>query len=530
MADRCMGAVLPDFGGFRRIVQAPGSVSIFYDTGQGQGCQRVIPMDGSPHLPPSIRQRFGDSRGRWEGNTLVVDVTNFSPKFAFPAARENLHLVERFRRVDAKTLEYSVTIEDPTVWTKPWTVKQEWSGRTSSNRIYYEPRCHEGNYGLPTLLLGARTEERAFAEGAVPIRRRRTRPPTLATKAASMRCKPDSGGAIGSWRQRGAVMGERFRGSTIAVAIVAPPRVTGAVSLSLTLTSTSGQAARPARARPTASPTSAASGRRQRSALGPAGARSAPRHASRSRASIRYEYARVPARRCSRWAPRPACPGRSASCRATARFRTSRKRPTIKQENAENWIDRDPELKCYLPGIPRAMYMPYPFQITQSTNKIHMPTRSRTPARTIHLDKVEGPPDDTCMGHSVGRWEGDTLVVDVTNFNGKNWFDRAGNFHSEALHLVERFTPISADAIRYEVTIEDPNVFTRPWTIAMPLYRRLEPNAQLLEYPCIEFVGGVHVRTSSQGAAGQALGGRDDDRRHHPQDSAGRPLHEWYRR
>src|SRR5207245_10511582 len=108
-------------------------------------------------------------------------------------------------------------------------------------------------------------------------------------------------------------------------------------------------------------------------------------------------------------------------------------------------------------------------------------------ARTIHLDKVEGPPDDTYMGHSVGRWEGDTLVVDVTNFNGKNWFDRAGNFHSDALHIVERLTPITPDAIRYEVTIEDPKVFTRPWKIAMPLNRRLEPNAQLLEYNCIEY-------------------------------------------
>ena len=160
----------------------------------------------------------------------------------------------------------------------------------------------------------------------------------------------------------------------------------------------------------------------------------------------------------------------------------------IKQENAANWIDRDPELKCYLPGIPRAMYMPYPFQIVQSTNKIQMAYAFTSTARTIHLDEVEGPPDDTFMGHSVGRWEGDTLVVDVTDFNGKNWFDRAGNFHSEALHLVERFTPISSDAIQYEVTIEDPNVFTRPWRISMPLYRRLEPNMQLMEYRCIEFV------------------------------------------
>ena len=169
MTERCMGAVLPDFGGYRRIVQSPGSVSIFYDTGQGQGWQRVIPVDGSPHLPSSIRQRFGDSRGRWDGDTLVVDVTNFSPKFSYQAARENLHLVERFRRVDANTIEYSVTIEDPTTWTKPWTVKQEMVRQDEqANRIYYEPRCHEGNYGLPTMLLGTRTEERAFAKGEGP--------------------------------------------------------------------------------------------------------------------------------------------------------------------------------------------------------------------------------------------------------------------------------------------------------------------------------------------------------------------------
>jgi len=159
----------------------------------------------------------------------------------------------------------------------------------------------------------------------------------------------------------------------------------------------------------------------------------------------------------------------------------------MKKENRANWIDRDPELKCYLPGIPRAMYMPYPFRIDQSTNKIQRAFTFANAARTIHLDKAEGPPDDTYMGHSVGHWEGDSLVVDVTGFNGKNWFDRAGNFHSASLHLVERFTPISPNAIRYEVTIEDPEVFTRPWRIAMPLYRRLEPNIQLIEYPCIEF-------------------------------------------
>src|SRR3989442_6659886 len=157
----------------------------------------------------------------------------------------------------------------------------------------------------------------------------------------------------------------------------------------------------------------------------------------------------------------------------------------IKRENAEHWIDRDPELKCYLPGIPRAMYMPYPFQIVQSTNKIQMAYEFTTTARTIHLDNVEGPPDDTYMGHSVGRWEGDTLVVDVTNFNDATWFDRAGKFHSDALHLVERLTPIGSDALRYDVTIVDPQVFTRSWRISVPLYRRLVPIIQLLDYRCI---------------------------------------------
>ena len=161
-----MAAVLPDFGGFRRIVQSPGSVSIFYDVGQGQGWQRIIPVNGSPHLPSDVRQRFGDSRGRWEGETLVVDVTNISPKSDFMGSRENRHLVERWTRTGPNTLEYTVRIEDPTTWTKPWTVKQEYSMQSGeANRIYYEPRCHDGNFGLPTLLAGGRALEKAFAQG-----------------------------------------------------------------------------------------------------------------------------------------------------------------------------------------------------------------------------------------------------------------------------------------------------------------------------------------------------------------------------
>jgi hypothetical protein len=169
MSVRCMAAVLPDFTGFRRIVQSPRFVSIFYDVGQGQGWQRVIPVDGSSHLPGQIRLRFGDSRGHWEGDTLVVDVTNFTPKSDFMGSRENRHLVERWKRSGPDKLEYTVTIEDPTTWTKPWTVKQEYSRQSDeANRIYYEPRCHEGNFGLPTMLAGGRTIDKAFATGRGP--------------------------------------------------------------------------------------------------------------------------------------------------------------------------------------------------------------------------------------------------------------------------------------------------------------------------------------------------------------------------
>ena len=171
LAERCLTGGLPEFGtnfggSFRRIVQTQGGISIYYDVGQGQGWQRNIVMNGSPHLPPSVRQWYGDSRGHWEGDTLVVDVTNFSPKTDYQGSRENLHLVERWTRTGPDTLDYEVTIEDPTVWTRSWTVKQEFTKQSDEqNRIYYEPRCIEGNYGLPGLLHGRRTQERAFAEG-----------------------------------------------------------------------------------------------------------------------------------------------------------------------------------------------------------------------------------------------------------------------------------------------------------------------------------------------------------------------------
>jgi hypothetical protein len=120
------------------------------------------------HFPAQVNPH-GDARGHWEGNTLVVDVTNFSPKVEFRGSRENLHVVERWTRVDAKTLEYSTTISDPTVWTKPWTIKHEMTKQDErANRLYAEPRCHEGNYGMIGMLSDARAEEHAFAEGRGP--------------------------------------------------------------------------------------------------------------------------------------------------------------------------------------------------------------------------------------------------------------------------------------------------------------------------------------------------------------------------
>lgn len=203
---------------------------------------------------------------------------------------------------------------------------------------------------------------------------------------------------------------------------------------------------------------------------------------------VPFEYARVPAAPVLALGSAGGVPASLGVLEGDGRIPYTSEAAAIKKENVEHWIDRDPELKCYMPGIPRAMYMPYPFQIVQATNKVEMVFAFSATARTIHLDKVDDPPDDKYMGHSVGRWEGDTLVVNVSHFNDATWFDRAGNFHSDALRLEERFTPISRDALKYEVTIEDPKVFTRPWKISMPLYRRLEANAQLLEYQCIDFV------------------------------------------
>ena len=159
-----------------------------------------------------------------------------------------------------------------------------------------------------------------------------------------------------------------------------------------------------------------------------------------------------------------------------------------RDENRASAIELDPVVRCYLPGVPRGMYMPFPVQIIQSQQHIMIVHEYAGAVRTIYIDNHIDAPADSWMGWSNGHWEDDTLVIDTTGFNGMTWFDRSGNFHSDALHVVERITARSPETLLYEVTIEDPNVFTRPWTMSMPLYRRVEANAQILEFRCVEFV------------------------------------------
>lgn len=157
-------------------------------------------------------------------------------------------------------------------------------------------------------------------------------------------------------------------------------------------------------------------------------------------------------------------------------------------ENQANWLDRDPEIKCFLPGVPRANYLPMPFQILHSETAVFFAYEYAGAVRNILLKDPGPAPVDSWMGQSVGAWEGDTFVVTVTGFNDQTWFDRAGNHHSDKLKVVERYTAQGPDHLWYEATIEDPVTFSRPWTIRMPLYRHINPDARLNQFKCVEFV------------------------------------------
>lgn len=159
-----------------------------------------------------------------------------------------------------------------------------------------------------------------------------------------------------------------------------------------------------------------------------------------------------------------------------------------REDNRAHALARDPLVKCLMPGVPRATYMGYPFQIAQGPTKLLMAYGFSNAGRTIHLDDVDPPGIEAWMGHSVGRWDGDTLVVEVTDLVDQTWLDRSGNFHSASLRVTERYTPITPHHMQYEATLDDPEVFTEPWTIALPLYRRMESEPRVLEYRCVEMV------------------------------------------
>ena len=165
-------------------------------------------------------------------------------------------------------------------------------------------------------------------------------------------------------------------------------------------------------------------------------------------------------------------------------------KPEARKKRDENFKQRakeDPEAKCFLPGVPRATYMPYPFQIVQTPGDILLTYAYDSATRVVYMSKRPAAELDTWMGTNNGHWEGDTLVIDVTGFNGRAWLDRAGNFASDSLHVVERYTMLDANTINYEATLEDPDTYTKPWKISFPLYRHREKNARLLYFRCVEF-------------------------------------------
>ncbi len=157
-------------------------------------------------------------------------------------------------------------------------------------------------------------------------------------------------------------------------------------------------------------------------------------------------------------------------------------------ENREHWLERDPEIKCYMPGVPRAVYMPFPFQIVHNAKSMFIAYEFAGAVRDVFFEDIGPAEVDSWMGQSVAHWEGDTLVIDVTGQTDQTWLDRSGTHHSNQLHVVERYTLTGPNHIRYEAAIEDPEVFTRPWKISLPLYRRMEGDARLMDFKCVEFV------------------------------------------
>ncbi len=174
-----------------------------------------------------------------------------------------------------------------------------------------------------------------------------------------------------------------------------------------------------------------------------------------------------------------------------------------RQANRENQLLYDPAVRCYMPGIPRATYQPFPLQVVQTPEYILFAYEFASASRIVYMNRPDfEAPADAWMGHSRGTWDGETLVIDVTSQGPETWLDRSGNYHSNSMRVEERYTATGENHLQYEATITDPETYERPWSVRLPLYRRIDENMQLLEFKCVEFAEELmygHLRKGYEG-------------------------------
>jgi len=402
----CKPEGVPRMGAPSQIVQTPGQVVLLYE---GRNTFRVIPTDGRPHRDDLEPTWNGDSVGRWEGDTLVVDVSSHNDRTWFDMAgnfhSEALKVVERYTLLDTNTIQYEATIEDPKVFTRPWTIRMPLERRTDTDRIF-EYQCQ------------AEAEEAngAFERDPMTWYPGPSHPPQIPAE---------------------------WTGSAAQTPARTPPAPTGAIK-------------RMADGTPNLQGYFMADGGGANYGLG--------KH--------EVDFLTPAGRGIVVDPPDGLLPAQSWA-----------KTEMVNRKLPERGYD-DPTAHCFVAGVPRSMYVPSPMQILQPPGYLVI-LHERMSWRTIPLDGRPHLPDHLRLwqGDSVGRWEGDTLVIETANLNGKAWLNEVGEVLSHAARVVERLTPTDADTIHYEATVSDPLVYTRPWTIALPINRQKD---ELLEVACLE--------------------------------------------
>jgi len=388
-----------------QIFQTPDHIAITFEWTQ---VHRTIYTNGAP-APVGIDFWMGDSRGRWEGDTLVVDVSSHNDRTWFDMAgnfhSEALKVVERYTLLDTNTIQYEATIEDPKVFTRPWTIRMPLERRTDTDRIF-EYQCQ------------AEAEEAngAFERDPMTWYPGPSHPPQIPAE---------------------------WTGSAAQTPARTPPAPTGAIK-------------RMADGTPNLQGYFMADGGGANYGLG--------KH--------EVDFLTPAGRGIVVDPPDGLLPAQSWA-----------KTEMVNRKLPERGYD-DPTAHCFVAGVPRSMYVPSPMQILQPPGYLVI-LHERMSWRTIPLDGRPHLPDHLRLwqGDSVGRWEGDTLVIETANLNGKAWLNEVGEVLSHAARVVERLTPTDADTIHYEATVSDPLVYTRPWTIALPINRQKD---ELLEVACLE--------------------------------------------